>query len=548
MKINNKTNKKKTINKVLWSCKKELILKIITSIIIRATLLIYPLFWSKAVDAITIGDYNYAVIMILLTLATNIVYYISECINQTTFYMFYNAVYSKLTKLATNSTMKNSMYSLSRFSLGEYTNILNNDINIIASFYSNTIIRVVRVVEFIIIYLYFLSLDIYIFLIAVIVSIIMLVVLVLTSKKTSEYNIVRKKELDKKTSIIHEVFNGIKEIKGLNVWKLIDQKVESATQADLNANAKYTKYYKCVKYIVLMLLEVSMYALILYGVYLVSKGEMLLGTVLVIYTYYTKIVSGFDIVSTVISEYKDLQVSKHRFNKLLEFCNYENIDYLEEKEYIGDIEFNSVIYGNKNDPILNNVTLNIKHNSITVITGKPGTGKTGIFDLLLRMNRQHTGYITIDGDNINEIRGDIYYQLVSSVNKKPHFFDLTIKENLMLINDDFEKIKEVCKELQIEDKILALTNGYDTNINQKGNNIPANLRYMLSIARVLIKDSKIMLFDETISMLEKKEQNIVLDIIKHKKKNHTIVLISRENNVIKLADKVIIMDNNMVIE
>ena len=219
---------------------------------------------------------------------------------------------------------------------------------------------------------------------------------------------------------------------------------------------------------------------------------------------------------------------------------------MDKKDYQGRIKFENVLYGDKKDPILNDVSLLVNPNSIAVITGPTGSGKTGVLDLLMKMNRKHKGNIFIDDVPYEKIDDDTFYNLISLVRKEPNFFDLSIKDNLMLVGGNFKEVRNVCEKLGIHDEIMNLKNGYDTEINNSSAKISLNLKRGIAIARVLLKDSKILMFDEIIDTLEDELQDNVLQILEDLKKDHTIIIISREEKILNIADKIIRLDNNKI--
>lgn len=542
-----KSEIRKETSKVLKDCRLELFIKLIISICYRGTLLIIPIIWGKAIDMVTTSNFNSSYRFILITLAISVGYYISACLNNYVYYKLYNKMYHGYSNIIYSSIVENSLYSLSRFHLGEFSNIINTDIDIVITFLADLVIKLVRVLEFLIIYYYFFSIDINIFLITVGVTVITFLGFVITGSKTKKLNSNRKSSLDKKFSVTHEVFNTIKEIKGFYVFKAVNKRIHEVCDKYLRDNARYDSFNVYLKQIILGIIEVVRYGLAIYGVYLCSLGKMEVGTIIVIYTYYGKITENYEIVSTLMIGINDFKVSLSRLNKLLEFrTTASSIQFLKEKEYRGDIEFDSVLYGNKKDPILNMVSLNIKANSITVITGNPGTGKTGVFDLLMKMNRKHKGDIYIDGDPYELINDEIYYNLVSLVRKSPSFFNLSIKDNLMLVNDNFTAIQDVCKKIGIHDEIMNLKHKYDTMINDATEKISNNLKIAIAIARVLLKNSKIIMFDETVSLLDTKYKEAVMKILKDLKFDHTIIMISRDEDVLNMADKIITFENNKI--
>ena len=140
--------------KIIKSSKKEVILKIITSLFIQGLALIVPVFWSNTINEVTEGNYKVGYYLIIITLLLSLFYYIWSYLNQKTWYKFYNKLYTEYTSLTTSQTK-----SINKINLGEYTNILNNDIDIICNFLGNLITRIFQIIEFFVIYAYFLSFN-----------------------------------------------------------------------------------------------------------------------------------------------------------------------------------------------------------------------------------------------------------------------------------------------------------------------------------------------------------------------------------------------------
>jgi ABC-type bacteriocin/lantibiotic exporter with double-glycine peptidase domain len=391
--------------------------------------------------------------------------------------------------------------------------------------------------EFIFIYVYFFKINIYVGLITIVICLIVFLILVKYGNKLEKLTKGRKDTMDKKTGILQEIFLGIKEIKGLNLISSINKRVHTSTEEYLTANAKYTINYNKNKSTSLFFIEFFRLILFFYGIHLISTGQMQVGVLLIIYNYYSKLIDNLNEVGTINMEYRNLNTSWLRFNKLIEYSRSTDKTVKElNDDLAGRIIFDKVLYGNKSRPYLKNVSFTIDPREITVITGKVGSDKNGIFDLLLRLNRQHNGLIAIDDIDIDEYDDNAYYNLVSSAREQPIFFSLSIKENLEIIEPDFVKVVEVCKKLNIHDYIMNLKDGYDTILTTSADNINATIKQLLSIARVLLKDPRVMLFYDTMATFDQETLDNVLKILKEKKQDHTIVVISRSKEILKVAD------------
>ena len=529
---------------IIKDCWWEILLKTVISICYRGTLLLTPIFWGKAIDMLTIGKMPDCYRLVVITLIVTLAYYVSACYNQIIYYKLYNRMYQDFSKAIYNSVVNNSLYSLSRFKLGEFSNITNTDIDIVVAFLCDLVLKIVRVLEFLVIFYYFYTINIPIFIFTVLFSLVAFLVFIITGTKTKVYNGIRKKQLDKKFAITHEVFHTIKEIKGFFVFRSVNERIKKVCENYLNANARYDVFATVVKQVVLAIIEITRYAVAIYGMYLCSIKKIEIGTILVIYSYYSKLTENFENIGILMIGLEDYKVSLNRLNRLLEYKMNSNEQAATNKEYEGNIKFINVLYGNKKDPILSDVSFDIPANSITVITGEAGSGKTGVFDLLMKLNRQHSGDIYIDDDKYEKISDEDYYNLVSLVRKDPNFFDLSIKDNLMLVTESFTRVKRICDTIGIHNDIIALKNKYDTQINDSTEKVSKNLKLAIAVARTILKDSKIMMFDESIETLDEIHKRNVIKMLKDLKTDHTIIIISRNDEIISLADKVIEFDNN----
>ena len=531
-------------DRVLKNSKKEFIINTINSILLRGAVLIIPVIWSYALDNIYEGLYDKAIKLIILSLIITVVYYGLEQLYQVTFYKLYNKLYNLYENSYTDNFYKNSLFSLSRFSLGEYNNLLNSDIDVIASYYANFPMRIIRIIEFLVIYFYFYTINPIVFIITLIVSIISLGYMIYGSKETERLNKIRKDTLDYKTASNHEIYKNIRDIKSFNIYNKIATTTNKKRNAYLDANAKFNIQSTGVKFISIIMVEVVRLLLMIYGVYLIRNGNMEVGALLIIYNYYQKIVDNYTIVSNILISKKSLKVSFNRFGKILENASKEKL-FDDDIKVDGNIVFKNILYGYRDNPTLKNISFTLYNNSINIITGPSGSGKSGIVDLLLKMNRPHKGTIYIGEKNIFDIKSNNYYNLIACVSKSPTFFDDSIKNNLLLVNDDFDYAVKVCKLLNIHNYIMSLKDGYNTNINS---NIKRSVFYLLAIARVIIKDSKIMIFDESLSMIDKKDIETIKNILLELKKSHTIIVIDREQNIDEISDHIVVIDEHTVIE
>ena len=295
--------------KILKRANKEVILKTITSLFIQSLALIIPVFWSKTVNEVTDTNYKVGYYLIIITTLLTIFYYFWSYLNQKTWFRLYNKLYNEYTFETISETN-----SINRINLGEYTNILNNDIDIICNFFCNLVTRILQVIEFFVIYAYFLSFNFIIFSITVIISILMVIVYFKSGKKVQDLNIKRKATLDSKTIMLHKLYSSLANKKS-NTNSIISLFTKD-NKAYLRANYNYNVIIQGIIFIVLGIIELSKYFIIFYAVYLVKMGMIEIGTILLIYSYYDNIINNFNVLGTITADYQSFIVSLKRLNKI----------------------------------------------------------------------------------------------------------------------------------------------------------------------------------------------------------------------------------------
>ena len=295
--------------KIIKNSKKEVIYKIITSLFIQGLALVIPVFWSDTINQVTEGNYKIGYYLIVITLFLSIFYYFWSYLNQKTWYKFYNKLYIEYTSITTSETK-----NINKINLGEYTNILNNDIDIICNFLGNLITRIFQIIEFFIIYAYFLSFNFLIFFITVVVSIIMLIVYWKAGGLVQELNLKRKTSLDEKTIMLHKLYSSITNKK--NDISSVTNLFNKDNKSYLRTNYKYNVTIQSIIYTVLGIVEITRYGIIFYSVYLVSRGNIEIGTILLIYSYYSKILTNFEVLGTITADFRSFIVSLKRLNKI----------------------------------------------------------------------------------------------------------------------------------------------------------------------------------------------------------------------------------------
>ena len=225
---------------------------------------------------------------------------------------------------------------------------------------------------------------------------------------------------------------------------------------------------------------------------------------------------------------------------------FNNNDYHKIK---GRIRIKNLTFSYDTKTVLNNMSLLIKQKSKVLITGKSGSGKTTLFKLLYKYYYPKDKEIFIDNKDINSLSLETIRKNITYVSQNENLFTDTIKNNITLYRDiSEEKFKQVCKITELDEFINNMYLGYETKIEENGLNLSGGQKQRIILARALLKEGNIILIDESLSEVDiNLERKILKNIFKYYKEK-TILVISHRLDNLDLYDRLIRIENNILIE
>lgn len=215
-----------------------------------------------------------------------------------------------------------------------------------------------------------------------------------------------------------------------------------------------------------------------------------------------------------------------------------------------DIEFKNVRFSYDDREILKNISATIKENSMTAIVGPSGSGKTTFCNLIARFWDVDSGEILIGGENIKNYKIENLMDSISMVFQDVYLFEDTIENNIKFgkQNANHEEVVEAAKKARCHEFIENLPEGYDTLIGEGGASLSGGEKQRISIARAMLKDVPIIIFDEATANIDPENENKLKEAIESLTKNKTVIMIAHRFKTIRNADQILVLKDGEIVD
>ena len=355
-----------------------------------------------------------------------------------------------------------------------------------------------------------------------------------------------------KTKILNdtavEYINGIEVIKAFGKSESSYEKFERAAKEGASCFVEWMRN-SCVSFTIAM--SVAPYTLL---AILPLGGILYYNGLIPINTFVICVLMSIGLIAPLINAMghaDDISKAQVIFKEIDRIVRIKQLDRPKVSKALpkdSSISIKDVSFGYKNEEVLHDINLDIKAGSQVAFVGPSGAGKSTIAKLIASLWDPNKGDIYIGGVNIKDLTLEDYNREVSYVSQNNYLFNVSIMENIRMgnLNASDEEVIDICKKCGVHDFIMNLEQGYDTVVGDSGSHLSGGERQRISIARAMMKNSKIVILDEATAYTDPENESIIQKSLAELVKGKTLIVIAHRLSTIVNSDDIVLVNNGVI--
>lgn len=437
---------------------------------------------------------------------------------------------------------------------GEVLSIITNDIDTLSNNLSQSLSQVISSITTLVgIIIMMLSISPILTGASLLILPVSFILIMIVVKHSQKYFVTQQEYLAEVNSQVEEIYGGHTIVKTFNKEKDVKETFEKANDTLYNSAWK-SQFLSGMMHPIMSFIGNLGYVMIsIFGGYLTIQGKLEIGYILSFSQYIRQFNQPIAQSAQIANLLQSTVAAAERVFRFLD--TEEEVETAEETTNLeaiqGEVEFKNVNFGYTADkPIIKKFNAKVKKGQKIAIVGPTGAGKTTIVKLLMRFYDVDAGEILIDGKNIQDYTRKDLRSLFGMVLQDTWLFTGSIEENIKYgkLDATKEEIVDVSKTSHIDHFIKTLPDGYNMEINEEASNISEGQKQLLTIARVILKDPKILILDEATSSVDTRLELLIQEAMDHLMEGRTSFIIAHRLSTIKNADLILVMKDGNIVE
>ena len=365
----------------------------------------------------------------------------------------------------------------------------------------------------------------------------------------------RKTRVASAKQIVHfvETMTGIRAVKAFRKERANEEKFGELVEDYRNVNAKVIQLFGIYDPGLILIGQVTSAFILLYGGLRVMEGTLGVGVMMAAMLYARRFYDPMEQLAMFYNSFQSANSGLEKISGVLqeEPSVADPVEPVEFTDSKGHIEFEDVrfSYGDGKE-VLHEFSLDIPAGQTIALVGTTGAGKSTLAKLVSRFYDPTTGTVRLDGVNLRDIRDEDLRNAIVMVTQEAYLFSGSVADNIALGKPDatIEEIRDAARAVGADEFIMALPDGYDTDVNKRGGRVSAGQRQLISFARAFIASPRVLILDEATASLDIPSERLVQHGLKTLLAGRTAIIIAHRLSTVSIADRVLVMEHGRIIE
>ncbi len=377
---------------------------------------------------------------------------------------------------------------------------------------------------------------------------------IITWQKRARHDFIQaRQKLSAVNGLLQENITGIRIIQSLSREKINSENFEKVNKENLDSNIQAAKSSNVMMPVVETLVSIATALVLIFGGMDVLHSVLLVGTLVAFNLY---IQQFFDPIRALTMEYTQLQRAMASAARIFELIDIKQ-EITDKPQPVvlprikGRIDFENVSFKYETGPeVLHDVNFHVSPGETAALVGPTGAGKSTMISLIARFYDVAGGRVLVDGHDLRDVEQISYRSQLGLVLQDPFLFSGTIAENIRYGNPQatFEEVEAAAKTVGAHDFIMKTDKGYDTVLQERGQNLSMGQRQLISFTRALLANPAILLLDEATANMDSYSEQVLQEALKELLKGRTAIVIAHRLSTIRHADHIAVMDNGRIVE